>query len=102
VIADQWHGEIQREANLGDRSPETVRLYRGYLDNWILSAVGKLRANEITVNICDCVVKRAQDKESYPVAKGVRAVMDANPIRSISKLVGGTRKTVVALSAPIC
>jgi integrase len=111
-IANQWHIEIQREANLGDRSPQTVRLYHGYLNNWILPALGNLRAHEVTVSTCDHVVKRAQDKGSYAVAKAVRAVlssvcgyavrhgaMDANPIRSISKLVGGASKDVIALTS---
>jgi integrase len=112
VIANQWHEEIQREATLGDRSPETVRLYRSYLDNWILPVLANLRAREVTVHTCDRAVKRTQDKGSYAVAKAVRAVlsgvcgyavrhgaMDTNPIRSISRLVGGAPRTVVALTA---
>jgi integrase len=111
VIANQWFAEIEREADLGDRSPSTVRLYRGYLDNWVLPALGQLQGNEITVIACDRVVKRAQDKGSYATAKAVRTVlsgicgyavrhgaMTTNPIRSVSKLVGGGQKEVVALT----
>ncbi|MEV0699502.1 site-specific integrase [Saccharopolyspora sp. NPDC050389] len=112
AIAELWYTEIQREATLGDRSPETVRLYRSYLDNWILPYVGQLRAVELTVSVCDRTVKRAQDKKSYDTAKTVRAALSGmcgyavrhgalttNPVRSIGRLVRGEQKEVRALTA---
>lgn len=111
VIAERWFEEIEREAALGHRSSETVRLYRGYLNNWVLPAVGKLCVYELSVSACDRLVKRAQDTFSYDTAKSVRAVLsgicgyaarhgalETNPVRSIARLVKGEQNQVHALT----
>jgi integrase len=110
-VAELWHAEIDREAKLGDRSPNTVRLYRGYLDNWIFPALGQLQMRELTPGACDNVIKRANEKASYDTAKSVRAVLSGacnyavrhgaltvNPVRAAARLVRGEEKEVVALT----
>lgn len=112
MIAEQWFTEMQREATLGALSPGTTRVYRGYLDNWILPEIGQLRAKEVRVSRCDRVIKKAHDKVSYNTAKSVRAVlsgvcgyavrheaMDNNPVQSVARLVQGEQKEVLALNA---
>lgn len=109
-VAELWIAELEREERLGDRSPSTLRLYRGHLRNWVLPAVGELQAREVTVTICDRLVKKAHDATSYDNAKSVRAVlaglcgyavrhgaMPANPVRSIGRLARGAQKQVQAL-----
>ncbi len=109
-IAEMWVAELDREANLGDRSPNTVRHYRGQLKNWVLPAVGELQARELTVTTCDRLVKKVHDATSYDTAKSVRAVltglcgyavrhgaMTINPARSVGRLARGEEKEVVAL-----
>lgn len=111
-IAGLWFEELQREATLADRSPNTVRIYRSHLNNWVLPAVGELQARELTVTACDRLVKRVHDTKSYETAKSVRAVlssvcgygvrhgaMGANPVRSVGRLASnGNGKEVVALT----
>lgn len=109
-LADLWVAELQRETALSDRSPSTVRLYRGHLRNWVLPAVGELQARELTVAACDRLVKKVQDATSYDNAKSVRAVltrlcgyavrhgaMPVNPARSIGRLARGDQKEIQAL-----
>lgn len=109
-VAELWVAELEREERLGDRSPSTLRLYRGHLGNWVLPAVGELQARELTVTACDRLVKKVQDATSYDNAKSVRAVltgvcgyaarhgaMTTNPARSIGRLVRGEQKDVKAL-----
>ncbi|MFD2419972.1 tyrosine-type recombinase/integrase [Amycolatopsis pigmentata] len=114
-IAEMWTAELDREANLGDRSPGTVRNYRSQLKNWITPAIGELQARELTVTTCDRLVKKVQDATSYDTAKSVRAVltglcsyavrhgaMALNPVRSVGRLARGTQKEVVALDRDQC
>lgn len=111
-VAGLWLQEIEREARLGDRSPNTVRLYRGYLTNWILPAIGELQMRELRVKNVDDVIKRAHERGSYDTAKSVRAALSgacgyavrhgalaANPVRSAGRLPRGQQKEVVALDA---
>lgn len=110
-IAEMWTAELDREAKLGDRSPNTVRHYRGQLKNWVLPAVGELQARELTVTWCDRLVKKVHDATSHDTAKSVRAVltglcgyavrhgaMTVNPAKSIGRLARGEEKEVVALN----
>ncbi|WP_158559799.1 tyrosine-type recombinase/integrase [Prauserella sp. PE36] len=109
-VADLWVKELLREEALGDRSPNTVRLYRGQLRNWVLPHLRELQAREVTVSTCDRLVKKVHDATSYDNAKSVRAVltglcsyavrhgaMTVNPARSIGRLARGEQKEVAAL-----
>ncbi len=109
-IADMWHEEITREAAIGDRSHNTVRNYRSLLDNWIIPRLGALRARELTVMICDKLIKWVHDETSYDTAKSARTVlggvcsyavrhgaMTANPVKSVARLARGEQRQVRAL-----
>jgi integrase len=111
-IADLWHAEIEREASIGDRSHNTVRIYTSLLDNWILPRLGALRARELTVMACDKLIKAVHDKTSYDTAKSVRTVlagvcgyavrhgaMTTNPVKSVGRLARGQQRDVQALDA---
>lgn len=114
-MSEWWMAEIQREADKGVRSPETPRQYRGYLNNWILPALGELRCRELEgkVKRFDGVIQRVHDERTYDAAKSVRTVlsgvcgyavrhgaMKLNPIRSAARLARapGEAKEVVALT----
>lgn len=110
-IANLWHAELQREADIGDRSANTVRNYRSQLTNWVIPALGELQARELTVTSCDKLIKKVHDATSYDNAKSVRAVlggvcgyavrhgaMTANPVRSVGRLARGEQKVVIALT----
>jgi integrase len=94
-------------------SATTVRLYRGYLDNHVLKALGALSMRELRVLHLDNLVKLTHDRLSYDAAKSVRAalsgicgyavrhgVYDTNPVHSVARLSRGQGegKEVVALS----
>lgn len=114
-IAAWWMADIQREADKRVRSPQTPRLYRGWLDNHILPAIGELRCNELEGRIrkFDTIIQSVHDTMSYDSAKTVRTVlsgvcgyaarhgaMKSNPIRSAARLARapGEAKEVVALT----
>jgi hypothetical protein len=74
-IAQMRTAELDREANLTDRPPSTVRHYRSHLKNWVLPAIGELQARELTVTTSDRLVKKVHDATSYDNGKNVRAVL---------------------------
>lgn len=114
-VAELCLAEVQREADKGIRSPQTPRLYRGWLNNHILPALGALRCREMEGKITrvDAVIQGVHDRHSYDSAKTVRTVlslvcgyavrhgaMKQNPIRSAARLARapGEQKVVVALT----
>ncbi|RZQ60327.1 tyrosine-type recombinase/integrase [Amycolatopsis suaedae] len=112
VIAEAWFEEIEREADLGDRSPTTVRLYKSVLKNWILPSIERLQAREVRVATCDRVLKRTEDTASRSVAKTCRAAlsglcdfavrngaMTISPVRSLRRTRAPAAKDVAALTA---
>lgn len=115
AIANWWMEEIRREAKRRVRSPQTPRLYQGWLTNHILDALGELTCRELEPKVTkfDAVINRVHDELSYDSAKTVRTVlsgvcgyavrhgaMKANPIRSAARLAQapGEVKEVVALT----
>lgn len=110
-VVDLWLDELAQEADLGNLSPTTVRLYRGALKNWAMPSLGQLQCRELSVTGCDRVVKNARAKASYDTAKTVKAALSGacdygvrhgaltmNPIRSVGRMTRGDEKEVVALS----
>lgn len=109
-VAELWVKELEQEAALGDRSPSTVKTYRGALKKWVLPALGNLQMREVTVTACDRLLKRARERTSYDTAKTVKAVMNGvcgyavrhgaikiNPVRSVGRMSRGEEKEVLAL-----
>ncbi|WP_116051799.1 tyrosine-type recombinase/integrase [Amycolatopsis palatopharyngis] len=110
AIAQLWLDEIRREYALSGKPGSTVRLYSGYVKNWVVPALGELQAREVTAMGCNTLVQRARDK-SYETAKSVRAVlsgicsfavragaMDTNPVKSTARLARGETKAVKAMT----
>lgn len=114
TIAGLWLAEIQREADRRVRSPQTPRLYRGWLKNHILPGLGQLTCRELEPKVArlDKVIQTVHDELSYDSAKTVRTVlsgvcgyavrhgaMKSNPVRSAARLAQapGEAKEVEAL-----
>lgn len=108
-----WVKEIEREAEKEVIARSTVRMYKGYVKNWVLPALGELLAREAeeSVTTFDNLIKKAHDERSYEAAKSVRAVlsgicayairnkaMRTNPVKSTARLVAGSKKEVKALT----
>jgi len=70
-LAEMWWTEFSAE----DRSPNTLRLYRGRLDNQVLKALGALRIREVTTSRCDRLYKAVVKENGASVAKIVRTVV---------------------------
>jgi integrase len=115
TIAEWWLAEIQREADKRVRSPQTPRLYRGWLANHILPALGELTCRELEPKVTriDAVIRQVHDSLSFDSARTVRTVlsgvcgyavrhgaMKQNPVRSAARLAQapGEVKVVQALS----
>src|SRR5689334_17213464 len=45
-VAERWFADVLAEVEAGEKSPNTARLYRHYLDRHIFPAVGALRFSE--------------------------------------------------------
>jgi integrase len=100
VVAEQWFATVALEVDEGAKSPETLRNYRGYLDNHILPALAELRGREFTTPRVEAFLtaKRAAGAKPGSV-RGMKAVLtnlaaygvrlgwvDANPVRETSKV----------------
>lgn len=110
VICDLAMDAFERAYRLADKSPTTVRMYRGYVKNWIKPDLGELQAREVRAWGCNQLLQRAQAK-SYSTANGVRAAlllcctyavrygaMDVNPVKSTDRLARGEKKKVRAMT----
>lgn len=96
VLAEAWYEEISTQG----KSPNTLDLYRGRLDNQVLPALGALRVREVTVGRCDRLLKTVTQKNGASTAKIVRTVisgmlglaarhdaMDHNPTRDTARII---------------
>jgi integrase len=104
-VAERWFAEVQADVEAGERSPNTARLYRHYLDRHILPGVGALRLQETTVSRLDEFVAVVHARSGAAAAKACRSAlsgvlghavrrgaMPANPVRDIGRVRGGTRR----------
>jgi integrase len=106
-LAERWFAGVQADVKAGDRSPNTARLYRHYLDRHILPGVGALRLREATVARLDEFVGAIHASSGAAAAKACRSalsgvlglavrygVVPTNPVRDISRIrsVGGRVK----------
>jgi integrase len=114
TIADLWLAEVTRVANQGGMAKSSVRMYGGYVRNWVKPAIGELLAREAEhmPSSFDRLIQRARDERSYSSAHSVRAVLSGicayairnqamriNPVKSVGRLVAGEKKEVRALTA---
>lgn len=99
-----WYAGIQAEVEAGDKSPNTARLYRHYLDRHILPGVGALRLGEATVARLDEFISAVRTRAGSAAAKACRSALSgimghaarhgaiaANPVRDIGRVPGARR-----------
>lgn len=109
-ICDLWIAELEREYTRSGKSPSTPRLYKGYVKNWIKPALGELQCREVKAWGCNNLIQKGWD-QSYDTAKSLRAAlsgacafavrngaMEANPVKSTSRLTKGERREVKAMT----
>lgn len=112
-VAERWYRDVQADVDAGEKSPNTARLYRHYLDRHVLPGVGALRLGEATVARLDDFVSAVGTRSGSGAAKACRSVLSGvmgyaarygaiptNPVRDIGR-VRGTRRTVKARSLTI-
>lgn len=110
-LAEMWLEHVTREYALSGKSPQTPRLYRGYVKNWVLPALGDLQAREVRAWNVNQLIQSAREKRSYDTAKTLRTVlssicafavrqgaMTSNPVKDIERLTSGPGKNVKALT----
>jgi integrase len=104
-IAERWFAGVEANAKAGEKSLNTVRLYRHYLDRHILPAVGALRAREATVQRLDEFISAVRARSGPSAAKACRSVLSGlmghaarlgavptNPVRDIGRVQGAGRR----------
>lgn len=100
-VAELWMQSLREDVAAGTVAPNTVRIYAGYVKNWINPSLGSLciNAEQLTPAACEGLVKRVRRKRSLDAAKSCRSVLSAicgfamkhraitvNPVRSIDRL----------------
>lgn len=112
-VAERWYRDVQADVDAGEKSPNTARLYRHYLDRHVLPGVGALRLGEATVARLDDFISAVGTRSGSGAAKACRSVLSGvmgyaarygaiptNPVRDIGR-VRGTRRPVKARSLTI-
>lgn len=112
TVAWEWHAEFRQKSLLGGKSPTSVRLYRGYLNNDILPRCGALTMAETTVRVLDGIIKAVHKEKSSAAAKSVKSVLggignyavrtelwDVNRAHQVDEIIGDDPKEVQALDA---
>lgn len=103
-VAELWYAGIQAEVDADDKSPNTARLYRHYLDRHILPGVGALRLGEAGVARLDEFISAVHTRSGSAAAKACRSALSgimghaarhgaipANPVRDIGRVPGARR-----------
>lgn len=110
TLAADYFTTLEEEVRNGDRSPGTVRLYRGHWRNHGDPALGALTLAEADVQTIDKFLLDLRRTRSATVAKTMRAVLSGmlgnaarykaiptNPVRDVSRIRAGVAKPVRAL-----
>lgn len=113
AVAEMWLDDIAYQAKNGSMSHNSHRTYQSCLKGNVLPRVGALQLREITVAVCDQLIKDTRESMGYESAKKVRTIvsavlslaiqrgaLDVNPVKSTSRLTQGhaDRKTVKAMT----
>ncbi len=109
-ICDMWLAQLEQDYKLSGKSPQTPRLYAGYVRNWIKPALGELQCREVRAWNANRIIQRAREK-SYETAKSVRTVlsaicafavrqgaMESNPVKESERLAITHKKEIKALT----
>jgi integrase len=110
-VAERWFADVRTAVEAGDKSPNTARLYRHYLDRHVLPGVGAWRLGEATVARLDDFIAKIRTRSGVATAKARRSVLSGvmgyaarrggiptNPVRDIGRLPGVHRRGVKARS----
>ncbi len=103
TLGEAWYAEFEAEVQAGTRSPNSLRSYRGILDNHLYPALGELAAFEVTATRCDGLLKEKRAAGyKYEALVGMRSVlsnvcayairhkaMPTNPARDVARLTRG-------------
>jgi integrase len=105
-FADLWLTETEERT-----APSTMVRYRANLKNHVLPRLGELRISELRVSLLDDYFASLKDDLSPGARRQVRTVVkqimdipvrrdliDHNPVKSVSRISGGTRRTPRSLS----
>lgn len=110
-VADAWIADIERQAEEGSLSHNTLRLYRSHLDNYVRPTFAKLRCKDIKVSQCEAFMLTVKDRSKALrsmcrlVLSGVCAfavrhdAMPSNPATSLSQIKSKGKKDPKALTA---
>lgn len=105
VVAELYYADLELAVQLGNLSPNTLRIRRSYLDNHIFPALGGLRCKpELTVTAINNLRRAKLEKGMKPdhwrqiqvVIAGVCDVavvakaLDSNPVKDLPKLTKST------------
>lgn len=112
--AEMWLDERREDVANGVLSANSLEVYESVLKNHVLPRVGSLRFRECKVAVFNSLIRSKRTDLGYSSAATIRTVcsgicglavqheaLDANPIRSISRLVQAAqdRKEIVAMKA---
>lgn len=111
MVADRWLARLARRVDDGNRSPNTLALYRHTWTNHIAPRAGDWRLDRIDVQRVDRLLTEITDERGYPTAKTARGVLSGmlgmaarfgaiptNPVRDVEALSAPARDPVRALS----
>jgi integrase len=98
-VAERWFAQLERAVAAGQRSPNTARLYRLYLDNHILPTLGALPIEDATVARVDEFITAVQAQHGTAAARTGRSTLSgllglaarrgeiaANPVHAIGRI----------------
>lgn len=110
--AGKWLEQKRAEVGGGDLAPSTLAVYESAWRNYVQPALGELRLREFTVARCEDWKVALRKRKGASSTKSARTVLSgvlgyaarmgaipANPVRDISRIPGGKRKPVRALTA---
>ena len=115
-VAERWFADVQAEVQAGEKSPNTARLYRGYLDRHIIPGIGALRLSEASVPRLDEFITSVSAHSGVGAAKACRSTLSGvmgyaarrgavptNPVRDIGRVRGsGGRVKARSLTVAEC
>ena len=110
-LAGAYFAQLATLVEAGDRSPNTLRLYRGYWDAHLEPAIGGLAVGEVGVQRLDQLLTELRSRQGAETVRTFRAVLSGvfgmaarygairtNPVRDVGPIPGDTRDPPRALT----
>lgn len=110
--ATKWFAQRRAEVDGGDLAPTTLAVYESAWTLYVQPALGQVRLREFTVALCEDWIVNLRRRKGPSATKSARTVLSgilgyaarlgaihANPVRDLSRIPGGKKQPVRALTA---